>query len=50
VCREAGVEVVDAAGRDLLTLEHGDRRTPVAGATPELRAALVALHPAHGSA
>ena len=49
VCREAGVEVVDAAGRDLLTLEHGDRRTPVAGATPELQAALLALHPAHGS-
>lgn len=48
VCREAGVEVVDAAGRDLLTLEHGDRRTPVAGATPELGAALVALHPVHG--
>ena len=48
VCREAGVEVVDAAGRDLLTLEHADRRTPVAGATPELRAALQALHPTFG--
>ncbi len=48
VCREAGVDVVDAAGRDLLTLEHADRRTPVAGATPELRSALLALHPVHG--
>jgi fructose-1,6-bisphosphatase/inositol monophosphatase family enzyme len=50
VCREAGVEVVDAAGRDLLTLEHAERRTPVAGATPELRSTLLALHPTHGSA
>lgn len=49
VCREAGVEVVDAAGRDLLTLEHTDRRTPVAGATPELQAALLALHPQYGT-
>jgi fructose-1,6-bisphosphatase/inositol monophosphatase family enzyme len=48
VCREAGVEVVDAAGRDLLTLEHAHRRTPVAGATEALTAALVALHPQHG--
>ena len=48
VCREAGIEVVDAAGRDLLTLEHADRRTPVAAATPELQAALLALHPVHG--
>ncbi|WP_421119695.1 inositol monophosphatase family protein [Aquihabitans daechungensis] len=48
VCREAGVDVVDAAGRDLLTLEHADRRTPVAGATPELRSALLGLHPVHG--
>ena len=45
VCAEAGVTVVDAAGRDLLTLEHGDRRTPVAGATPGLTEALLALHP-----
>jgi myo-inositol-1(or 4)-monophosphatase len=48
VCQEAGVPVVDAAGRSLLTLEHGDRRTPVAGATPALTAALVSLHPVHG--
>ncbi|MFP5320279.1 MAG: inositol monophosphatase family protein [Acidimicrobiia bacterium] len=44
VCREAGLEVVDAFDRDLLpegALRHADRRTPVAGATPELTAALV---------
>lgn len=31
VCQEAGVDVVDAGGRDLLVLEHDARRTPVAG-------------------
>jgi len=36
VCREAGASVVDLDGRDLVTLEHGDRRTPVAAATPAL--------------
>lgn len=36
VCQEAGAPVVDAHGRDLLVLGHGDRRTPVAGATPQL--------------
>lgn len=41
VCRESGAVIVDAEGRDLLTLEHADRRTPVAGATPELLAELV---------
>lgn len=44
VCREAGIEVVDAFDRDLLDpggLRHGERRTPVAGATSELTAALV---------
>ena len=45
----AGGVAVDAAGRDLLTLEHGDRRIPVAGATPELAGALRALHPRHGT-
>ena len=49
VCQESGVAVVDAAGRDLVTFEHTDRRTPVAGATPELREALLALHPVHGT-
>lgn len=35
VCREVGVEVFDAEGRDLLVLDHGARRTPIA-APPEL--------------
>ena len=40
VCREAGVPVADAFGRDLVALDHNARRTPVAAATPELFAAL----------
>ena len=43
VCREAGVELVDGTGADLVVLEHGARRAPIAGATPELTAALVDL-------
>lgn len=31
VCREAGIEIVDAGGRELLVLDHDARRTPVAG-------------------
>lgn len=50
VCREAGATVADAAGRDLVVLEHGARRIPVAGATVELAEALRALHPRHGRA
>jgi myo-inositol-1(or 4)-monophosphatase len=42
VCQEAGAVVVDLDDRDLVTLEHGERRTPVAAATPELLAELVA--------
>jgi fructose-1,6-bisphosphatase/inositol monophosphatase family enzyme len=42
VCQEAGAVVVDLHGRDLVTLEHGERRTPVAAASPELLAELVA--------
>lgn len=41
VCQEAGAVVVDAAGRDLVVLDHAARRTPVAGATPALLDALV---------
>lgn len=41
VCTEAGAFVADAGGRDLLTLEHAERRTPVAAATPELLDALI---------
>jgi myo-inositol-1(or 4)-monophosphatase len=33
---EAGGAVTDALGRDLVALEHDDRRTPLAAATPEL--------------
>ncbi|HEX6394660.1 MAG TPA: inositol monophosphatase [Acidimicrobiales bacterium] len=36
VCRESGAQVVDAFGEDLLLLEYGPRRTPVAAATPGL--------------
>jgi fructose-1,6-bisphosphatase/inositol monophosphatase family enzyme len=43
VCHEAGATIADAWGRDLLCRDHGDRRTPVAAATPELLEALVAL-------
>ncbi|MGH9067087.1 MAG: inositol monophosphatase family protein [Acidimicrobiales bacterium] len=36
VCTEAGAEVADGAGRDLVVRAHGDRRSPVAGATASL--------------
>ncbi len=42
VCHEAGASVVDAAGRDLVVLDHDARRTPVAAATPALLADAVA--------
>jgi fructose-1,6-bisphosphatase/inositol monophosphatase family enzyme len=48
VCQEAGASVADAFGRDLVCLEHDDRRTPLAAATPELMAELVALRTAEG--
>ena len=38
VCREAGALVADAAGRDLVTLDLAERRTPVAAATGTLLA------------
>ena len=50
VCREAGALMIDAAGRDLVVLEHEARRTPVAGATVALTEALAALHPGYGGA
>ncbi len=40
VCSEAGVEVVDAFGRELCVLDPEVRRTPVAGAGPALAEAL----------
>jgi fructose-1,6-bisphosphatase/inositol monophosphatase family enzyme len=36
VCSEAGAVVADAEGRDLVSLDHAARRTPVAAATPAL--------------
>lgn len=42
VCQEARAPVVDAGDRELVVMEHAARRTPVAGATPDLLAALVA--------
>ena len=36
VCAEAGVEVVDAEGRDLCVLDRSARRTPVAGVARSL--------------
>jgi fructose-1,6-bisphosphatase/inositol monophosphatase family enzyme len=36
ICTEAGAVVEDRAGRDLVTLAHADRRTPIAAATREL--------------
>jgi myo-inositol-1(or 4)-monophosphatase len=42
VCVEAGAGVVDAFGRELVVRGHDDRRTPVAAATPELLAQLLA--------
>ncbi|MGI9601095.1 MAG: inositol monophosphatase family protein, partial [Acidimicrobiales bacterium] len=36
ICREVGVDMVDASGRDLLVLDHEARRTPVAAAQPLL--------------
>ena len=38
VCTEAGASIVEAQGRDLVTLSHVDRRAPFAAATPALLA------------
>jgi fructose-1,6-bisphosphatase/inositol monophosphatase family enzyme len=43
VCQESGAAVGEGTGRDLLTLDPTDRRAPVAAATPELLAQLVAM-------
>jgi fructose-1,6-bisphosphatase/inositol monophosphatase family enzyme len=42
VCGEAGAAMADADGRDLVVLEHGPRRAPVAAATPALLDRLLA--------
>jgi fructose-1,6-bisphosphatase/inositol monophosphatase family enzyme len=45
VCTEAGAVVADAHGRDLVVRGHGDRRTPLAAATPALLSAVVKALP-----
>jgi len=40
VCTEAGAVVTESEGRDLVTLDHAERRTPVAGSTAALVEAL----------
>jgi myo-inositol-1(or 4)-monophosphatase len=40
ICREAGAVVTDAEDRELVVLEHGARRTPVAAGTAALQATL----------
>jgi fructose-1,6-bisphosphatase/inositol monophosphatase family enzyme len=42
ICREAGARCEDAQGRELVVRDHAARRTPVAAATPELMATLMA--------
>jgi myo-inositol-1(or 4)-monophosphatase len=42
ICREAGIEVVDAFDRPMVHMDHTARRTPVAASTPILAAELLA--------
>ena len=41
VCTEAGAVVAETMGRELVTLDHAARRTPVAASTPALLEELV---------
>lgn len=41
ICEEAGALVADAWDRPLVTIDHTDRRTPIAAATPELLSSLL---------
>lgn len=43
VCQESGAAVGEGLGRDLLTFDPGQRRGPVAAATPELLEQLLAM-------
>ena len=43
ICHEAGATIVDAFGRELAHLIHGERRTPVAATSAELAQQLAAL-------
>jgi fructose-1,6-bisphosphatase/inositol monophosphatase family enzyme len=49
ICQEAGAAVVDAWGRDLVTVDHGARRTPVAAGTAALLAEATAARATFGS-
>jgi hypothetical protein len=40
ICREACAVVGEAAGRDLIVTEHGERRSPMVAATRELMSAV----------
>ncbi len=40
ICTEAGAMMGESQGRELVTLEHGDRRTPIAASTSALLEAL----------
>jgi myo-inositol-1(or 4)-monophosphatase len=40
ICLEAGASVGESSGRELVTLEHRERRTPLAASTPALLDAL----------
>ncbi|MFM2078613.1 MAG: hypothetical protein RJA49_2503 [Actinomycetota bacterium] len=42
ICREAGAQIVDLQGRDLVAMHHDERRTPIAAATPQLLEHLLA--------
>jgi len=42
ICREAGIELIDAFDRPMVHMDHAARRTPVAAATPMLAAELLA--------
>ncbi|MGI8791731.1 MAG: inositol monophosphatase family protein, partial [Acidimicrobiales bacterium] len=46
VCRETGVDVADARGRELVVVDPAARRTPIAATDPTVGADLAAaLHP-----
>jgi fructose-1,6-bisphosphatase/inositol monophosphatase family enzyme len=49
ICHEAGALVVDAWDRELVTLDHSARRTPVAAGTPALLAEVKAARETFGS-
>ena len=42
ICREAGAVVTDAWGRELCSLDHEVRRTPIAGASQAVHDSLLA--------